>query len=654
MLLALVFAFGGVPARAGGNEWLPVEPADLSAAAPVVEKTADAEAIFWDVRVQDEVNVNTARTVLQHYVRVKIFTERGKEKHGQVEIPYLGRTKITEIAGRTIHKDGSTVELKNDAVFDRTVVKKGDVKVNVKSFAMPAVEPGCLIEYRWKEIRNDAIASYIRLQLQREIPVQRVTYHLKPLSLSGFDYGMRTITFNGKAPQFTKEPGGFYATTMTNVPAFDEEPYMPAEEQVRPWVLVYYAEDHKMQPAQYWNSYGKRVNDVLKSSAKANDRVKAAAAEIVAGAATPDEKLQRIYDFCRTQIKNLSDDASGLTPEDYKKLKDNKQPSDTLERKAGFDADVAMLFAALATSSGFETRLAHVGNHDNARFDPAFVDPYFLDYYMIAVKVGSDWRFVDPSETYLPYGMLYWAGSGQAALVADPSSSPFVETPTATRDKSVEKRTATLKLSEDGTLEGDVRVEYTGHLARARKEYDDDDTPAEREKTLKDAVTSRLSTAELSNIKVLNVTDANAPFVYEYHVRVPGYAQRTGKRLFVQPAFFQANAAPRFPSAERKHRVQFQYGWTEQDEVNIELPAGYALDHADSPEGFGMGAAGAYAVKIFAGPDGKSIRYQRTFGFGGPGLLLFETEMYPKIKLIFDTVRERDGHMLTVKQGAAS
>ena len=38
-------------------------------------------------------------------------------------------------------------------------------------------------------------------------------------------------------------------------------------------------------------------------------------------------------------------------------------------------------------------------------------------------------------------------------------------TPATAAEKTVQKRTATFKLSEDGTLEGDVRMEYTGHLA---------------------------------------------------------------------------------------------------------------------------------------------------------------------------------------------
>ena len=108
-LALLSLPLGNTAARPAGADWMPVDPATLSATTPTVEKDADAEAIFWDVRVQDDATTGSLRTVLQHYIRIKIFTERCKEKHGQVEIPYLASTRVSDIAGRTIKPDGSIV-----------------------------------------------------------------------------------------------------------------------------------------------------------------------------------------------------------------------------------------------------------------------------------------------------------------------------------------------------------------------------------------------------------------------------------------------------------------------------------------------------------------------------------------------------------------
>src|SRR5262245_36550846 len=59
--------------------WLPVSPSEHGLAAPLVEEGADAEALFWDVRVEDRNQDGQLETELHHYLRIKVFTPRGKE-----------------------------------------------------------------------------------------------------------------------------------------------------------------------------------------------------------------------------------------------------------------------------------------------------------------------------------------------------------------------------------------------------------------------------------------------------------------------------------------------------------------------------------------------------------------------------------------------
>src|SRR5687768_11989450 len=101
------------------QDWKPVDPAHLALKSPTVEKDADAEAIFWEVRVKDELDGETPRTVFNHYIRIKIFNDRGRESQSTIDIPYLSKNKIRDIAGRTIKAGGTIVELKKDAVFER-------------------------------------------------------------------------------------------------------------------------------------------------------------------------------------------------------------------------------------------------------------------------------------------------------------------------------------------------------------------------------------------------------------------------------------------------------------------------------------------------------------------------------------------------------
>ena len=138
-LLFAVLVFSVQLALGAGLEWKPVDPADLALKSPRVEKDADAEAIFWEVWVMDELQGSDPHTVLTHYVRMKIFTDRGREKHSTIDLPFAGKNRIADIAGRTIKPDGSILDLKKDAVFERTLLKVGGLKVQAKSFAMPGV-----------------------------------------------------------------------------------------------------------------------------------------------------------------------------------------------------------------------------------------------------------------------------------------------------------------------------------------------------------------------------------------------------------------------------------------------------------------------------------------------------------------------------------
>lgn len=654
LFLYLLVALALAPAAlAGDNDWKPIDPAHLAMKAPVVEKDADAEAIFWEVRADDG---DAQDFVLSNYIRIKIFTDRGRETQSSVQIPYLGGMRIKDVAARTIKSTGEIVELKKEDIYDKTVIKGGGVKLKTKSFALPSVEAGSIVEYRWREVYTDDSAQYARMQFQREIPVQLLTYSVKPSAYFSNARAMRFQTFQMDTPKFEKGKSGFYTATVANIPAFREEPRMPPEESVRRWMLLYYTPQEKVDGAAYWKQWGKILHEIFKENVKVNDDVKRAAAEIVGDAQTPEQKLERLYDFCRLKIKNLSDDASGLTDDDRAKLKKNGKPADTLKRAQGTAADIDELFAALAISAGFDARWALMADRSRIFFDPSFADVYFLlrGRNNIAIRVGDGWRFFEPSDTYVPYGMLAWQAESQQALISDPKEPIFVMTPLAPPAKSLIKRTGKLKLLEDGTLEGEVRLEYTGHAAYDKKEYNDDDSPQRREETLREELKEQMSTAEVSDIRIENVTDPQKPFVYAYKVRVPGYAQRTGKRLFLQPAFFQHGRGPAFSAADRRNEIYFHYPWSEDDTVEIDLPAGFALDSADAPQPFQASEVSKYAVSVAVTTDRRTLVYRRSFFFGGGGGLRFPVNSYAQLKQLFDEMHKRDNHTITLKQDAAA
>ena len=646
-LVLLPFLLVGV---ASAVNWKPVDPAELALKEPKIDPNADAEALFWDVWVTDQLQGGSLpQTVFTHYVRVKIFTERGIESQSTVDLSSRARVRISDLKGRTIKSDGSIIELERAAVFEREVARVSGIRARTKSFSMPNVEVGDIIEYQWREFRDDQLSMYLRLYFQRDIPSWRVTYHVKPLDVTHLGYYMQSQAFNFEYAGWQPEPQGFFVTSVDNVPAFREEPYMPPEDQVRSWLLLFYARKSDLDKEKFWREHGKELYNEHKRELKVDGKIKQAAAEITAGAASEAEKVARIKEFCLTKITNIYHDRSGMTAEEREKVKENKKPSDTLASGKGSSNDINMLFAALLNAAAITARPARSAGRNDRFFNPAFLNPYFLNRYNMAVQVDGAWQFYDLSSPYLPEGMLRWPAEGVAALVTDPKEPIWVETKMSGPEMTAVRRHGEFRLSPDGALEGKVRVEYTGHQGVARKSIYDGQTPEERQKDLTDSVTNRLSTAVLSQVEMENVDDLVKPFAFSYDVSVPGYALLTGKRIFLQPNYFERNSQPLLATSERLHDIYFDYPWSEHHSISIEIPKGFVLENAEAPHATTFEGVGGYLAKILV-EDGRKLIYTREFTFGENGNIMFPAKSYLQLKGAFDFVHQQDSHTLTLRQ----
>ncbi|HSP68390.1 MAG TPA: DUF3857 domain-containing protein [Bryobacteraceae bacterium] len=647
----LFLLFCTIPLSLLAADWRPIDPAESAQKTARLDPAADAEILLWDVKVEDRLQGGDLSLQLNHYVRIKIFTSRGKEEQATVEIPRLGRRTINDVAGRTIKPNGTIVELKKDSIFDRELLKAKYFKLRGKTFVLPNVEPGDIIEYQYRETRQNEIAQYLRLYFQRDIPIWNVTYHIKPLDTAWSPYAMRTMAFQLTALDFKKENNGFYAISRSDMPAFKTESYMPPEDQLQAWMLIYYEEDKKLDPAKYWKELGKKDYNDFKPLLKADGQVKKTAEEVTSGAADPAAKIAALDTFVRTKIKNANSRAFHLTAEERKTFKENHSPGDTLKQRVGTSLDVDFLFAAMAGALGFDARMARVPDRGDTFFNREQPTTYFLNEFSVAVKVGDKWSFYDPSTSYLEPGMLRWQEEGQQALLSDPKEGTFIPTPYTDPARSKRQRRAHLKLLPNGTVEGTVEYTYTGHVARDRRLQWEEVAPADQEKEWKEAETNRISTAEIGDVSIAGIGDSNGPIVIKHGISVPGYATRTGRRILLQPAFFQFNQGQRFAENTRQWSLYFNYGWSEDDEVTIELPEGWQLDQAQAPVSTKLGEVGEYTTEARISNDQHTLVYRRRFDWGRGQQILFPASSYSQVRNAFDAVRNNDNYTLSLKEG---
>ncbi len=124
LLLLLAALPAAAQSRAAiDSTWLPVTDAERSLASPVVEKNAGVEALFWTIHVQDEMSGDGRgyERVLNHYVRLKVFDEKGKEKAATLDIPFEEKINILNLAARSVKPDGTVLELASPVVFEQSL-----------------------------------------------------------------------------------------------------------------------------------------------------------------------------------------------------------------------------------------------------------------------------------------------------------------------------------------------------------------------------------------------------------------------------------------------------------------------------------------------------------------------------------------------------
>jgi len=192
---------------------------------------------------------------------------------------------------------------------------------------------------------------------------------------------------------------------------------------------------------------------------------------------------------------------------------------------------------------------------------------------------------------------------------------------------------------------------YTGYQDFQLKNTLDGKTPSERETAIREQLQEQQKLAELTNIVIENATSPTEPLKITYHLRIPEYADRTGSRLFLQPAVFQKGAASWFEAENRRTMIMFNFRFTTYDEIHITPPAGYELEEASSPGGIEMGAVGQYTTSIAIGRGKGTITYKRTFKLTG---LNFAQKFYHPIKALFDEVRTKDCHTVILKRSEPS
>ena len=510
------------------DEWPPISPEDLAMKEYPASPGAPAIILYREMHTDDVKSFET------HYHRIKIFTEEGK-KHANVEIPYLkGTFRIKEIKARTIHPDGTVVDFTGD-VFEKVVVKSKKLKILVKSFTLPDVRVGSIIEYKYSIHWGSGFLRTSRWIIEHELFTRRARFSLRPTRSNPLWTGFRLP--KGKRPKPTEDGG--YEMEFENIPAFQEEEHIPPESELKMWVHFHasvFISVECQRELLFWREVGCRSHRRVEKFIGKHKALEQEVARIVHPDDPPETKLRKLYARVH-QVRNLRYDRKN--PERNEKLKKNKNVKDVLMRSYGRPLQINWLFVALARAAGFDASVVRVASRSESFFKPRLQDQRQLNAELVLVRHGGKEYYLDPAKLYCPFGLLSWDQTAVPGIHLAENGGEFVKTPSPVSDDAVTERKASLRLGEDGSLHGTVEVAFTGQEALRRRLDAIETDEAGRRKELEEEVQDWLPAgAAVEERSVTGWERTEEPLTAEFSVRIPNFGTSTGRRLILPLAIF--------------------------------------------------------------------------------------------------------------------
>jgi hypothetical protein len=651
LALFLILIFAALLARPflpaiSGDEWQPIDPADLKMTSE--PKAPGAPAIYL-YRQVDRKDASHAATEY-NYVRIKILTEEGRQ-FANVEIPYYKQdasVNISNIRARTIRPDGTAINF-DGKIYDKMVEKTKGTKVRAKTFSIPDVQVGSIVEYHFNYDFEDYYIFDSHWAVSDQLFTRLAKFSLKPYPEWAIRWSWPAGLPAGTIPP-KQDPDNIVRMTAHDIPAMVVEDYMPPENELKFRVLFLYSQEgFEQDPVKYWRKYGKKRNDQLESFVGKRKDLESFVSGVVSPNDSQDVKLRKIYARVQ-QFHNLSYEPRKSAEEEKRdKQKKIENAADVLKYGYGSGSDLTWLFVGLARAAGFEASGGFVATRDDYFFQQGRMNSAELSSNVAIVKVDGKDLFFDPGSAYIPYGLLPWMETGVNGLKLNKDGGVWVETPLPLSADSQILRKADFKISDDGSLEGKVTVTYTGlEAATRRQSWRNQDAEARKkylEDVLKDYVPASIE-VELKNQP--DWTNSDKPLVAEYEVKIPGWVSSAGRRALLPAGIFGSTEKRMFEHTDRVNAIYFQYPHRKTDDVTVELPASWKIGSLPKPQDQDAKAA-EYILTV----EEKSGAIHMTRMLRND-LLLLQKDFYPTLRTFFQVVKTSDEKQIVLEPGAAA
>ncbi|ACO32067.1 MULTISPECIES: DUF3857 and transglutaminase domain-containing protein [Acidobacterium] len=527
---------------------------------------------------------------------MKILTPEGRQDATPVA-SYNKDTPLKSFAVWSISPDGHRFAMKKSDYVDAGYSDDSMLYVDVRyrTADPPGADPGGIIA--WEVVQKvPAYMSEDTWQFQQYLPTTKTVFELK--LPQGWHH--EAVWFRHAPIAPVTEPDGTLRWEAGNEPAVNMAgvPLAPAGITQASRMVVHYAAQPLPQGDALWAKIGNWYDKLSSAQTDGGSPVKTAAL----GVATPTEdfmtRLDRVATFMQQNIRYVGVEIGigGLKP----------HPADAvLEDRYGDCKDKVTLMIAMLDAVGIHSTYVLVDTHRG------FVSPHVPsidgNHAIIAIQIpagyqnprlqsvvqtqtGQRYLIFDPTNEYVPIGLLPGYLQGGYGLLVDGGQSQVIALPVMPPPTDTTTHTASLKLAADGTLSGTVKVTMNGASSWDTRNFYAESTAKQLTTHYNQVMGNDFTAFTLQKTTFSQANALTQPFTISYTFTAPAYAHTAGSLLLVRPRVMGSVEQP-LNNKPRKYPISFDSLGTWRDTVSIQLPAGYTVDDLPDPVHLDVGFA---------------------------------------------------------------
>jgi hypothetical protein len=549
---------------------MPSYPLDSTAAAVVLNE-------FGEVYFDSE----NGNMIVEYHKKVKILKKEGLEEANFSILLRKNdsrREQLISIEAITHYLDKE--KIKSATVDKKAIFHEDNPNYEQVKFTLPSAIVGCTIEVKYK-ITSPFIFNLYPWEFQSDIPkVQSEFWALIPgnytynASLKGF------LKLSSNESELVKECFSFGSAkadcgllkfSMKDIPAFKEEEYMTAKSNFLSAInfeleQIKYFDGRVDKITKEWKDVEEELQthtDFGTQIKKARNLFEKEIPPLLVGATDPLEKAKKIYNWIKSHY-NWNDYLGKYTENGVKK---------SFETKKGNVGDINLSLLGALQAAELSANPVILSTRANGL--PNSLYPVLSDFNYVVVQLiaGENTFLLDATDHFMPFGILpERCLNGKGRLLAKKNSSDVDLTPKA-KQKAV--TTVTLKLSEEGTLQGSFQINsYDYEGLENRKAILSHSNRADYIKTLE----KKWGAKEIKNYAVENLQELEKPLVEKMEVAFDAHDATNVHQIYFNPFVAGQWSNNPFKSNERTFPVDFGVAQEETVLLSLEYPANFHLD----------------------------------------------------------------------------